>query len=131
MKALALIFGASLLFACSATENGERAAHQTAETTVEADPDESVAGRYEVTRSDGFSFISVINADGTYSEIIDGKQSVTGTWEAKDDQTCYDPEGAVEPTCYSFGAPSEPAPEGTFTATSDEGVVHLVRPIEG
>lgn len=130
MKALALILAVCVTSACSAGEQ-EPDAQASAEPAVEAAEEESVAGRYEVKRSDGFSYISVINDDGTYSEIVDGKESVTGTWEPKGEQTCYDPEGPAEATCYSFGAPSEPAPEGSFTATSDQGVVHLVRPLEG
>lgn len=94
------------------------------------DSAESVAGRYKVVRADGSGFISVINADGTYSEVVDGVTTVTGTWKAEGERTCYDPDGKEGRTCYSFGEPVQPAEEGSFAARSDKGDVFTVRRVD-
>lgn len=116
MTKLALVLAAGVLAASSAA--------------VAQDSAESVAGRYKVVRADGSGFISVINADGTYSEVVDGVTTVTGSWKAEGERTCYDPDGDEGRTCYSFGEPVQPAEEGSFAARSDKGEVFTVRRID-
>lgn len=131
MRKIALLCAAGALAACSAAGDEQARAPEPKNEAAETASAESVAGRYNVVRADGSGFISVINADGTYSEEVDGATSVTGRWKAEGERTCYDPDGEAERMCYTFGAPAEPAEEGTFTATSEAGDVLTVRRIDG
>ena len=103
------------------------AACNQAEPAPEAaapDPAAAMVGTYEETTEDGKTQTSLLNADGTYAEMIDGAVTENGTWSVQLDQACFDPEGddPEAPTrCFNT---TEPAEDGTFTATpvgSEEG----------
>lgn len=122
MKRFVLIVALGALAACTTTAVDAPAAESASA--------ESIAGRYQVVRSDGSSYISVINADGTYSEVEKGLTRETGRWKAEGERTCYDPDGAPGWLCYSFSAPTGPAEPGTFIAKSEKGELFTVRKIE-
>jgi len=82
----------------------------------------------EVSSADGPQGRSTLNADGTYEDLdADGGTVAKGTWAVVDGKTCFTPaaEGS-ETTCWTE---SEPAEDGSFTATSDAGEEVTVTPI--
>ena len=87
----------------------------------------SAVGVFMVTGADGTVTSSTINEDGTYSDNnADGSVIAEGTWEVVDGKTCFMPttEGQ-EAMCWTE---SEPAEDGSFTATPDEGEAVTVMP---
>lgn len=90
----------------------------------------SPPGAYQVTAADGTLSITTINADGTYIDSnAQGAVAAEGTYAVVDGKTCFMPitEGAT-PMCYTESAAS---PDGSFTATGDDGSVVLVFPADG
>ncbi len=86
------------------------------------------AGAYEVTTADGKVAGKVtIEADYSYAQ-----QPATGLAEAgivklTDGKVCFDPSGKDKPTrCYTE---SVRAPDGSFTATDEKGVVETIKPV--
>ncbi len=83
---------------------------------------ERCAGHYEITTKDGTKLTATINADGTCSDTdAGGKVIEHGTWAEQDDgQNCFTPAADSEgdKQCYSN---SEPAADGTSTATPNVG----------
>lgn len=79
----------------------------------------------ENSNADGPTGITTLNADGTYADTgVDGEVT-EGTWEVVDGKTCFTT-GEEEAICWTE---SEPAEDGSFTVTSDAGVVQTVKPI--
>ena len=78
----------------------------------------STPGTYEVILKDGTKGHSTLNADGTYTDTDPKGKETKGTWHVTDGKTCFDPDGAEGPSCYSEGAVGA---DGSFTATSDKG----------
>jgi hypothetical protein len=86
------------------------------------------AGKYEVSTAAGEASATVtIEADNSYSQ-----QPVKGLAEAgivklTDGKVCFDPSGKDKPTrCYTE---SVHAPDGSFTATDEKGVVENIKPV--
>jgi hypothetical protein len=86
------------------------------------------AGAYEVSTADGKPAGKVtIEADYSYAQ-----QPTTGLAEAgivklTDGKVCFDPSGKDKPTrCYTE---SVRAPDGSFTATDEKGVVENIKPV--
>lgn len=115
---------------------------QKAETTAEATPMSSetvvatpvettgaatgsMAGTYEVTMGDGSTMTQTINADNTYTDVMDGRET-TGTWRMDGQRSCFDPEGSAAEECYTTSAV---AADGSFTATSADGTTTKVRKV--
>lgn len=123
-----LLVGLVALAACSKPAPApapEPAAEETAAAPAVANG--SGPGTYEVVSADGSIGTSIINADGTYSDMdADGKVIAEGTWAVTDGKTCFTPttEG-VEAMCFTESAP---AADGSFTATPDKGDPVTVRP---
>lgn len=104
-----------------AAEEAEVAAVTTANGTVTP-----MTG--EVANADGPQGLSTLNADGTYQDLdAEGATVAEGTWAVVDGKTCFTPttEGA-DGECWTE---SEPAEDGSFTATSDEGAEVTVTPV--
>jgi hypothetical protein len=79
----------------------------------------STPGTFEVTSKDGKKSQSVLNGDGTYTDLDSaGKQTTKGTWNVTNGKTCFDPDGDEGPTCFTETATGA---DGTFTATPDKG----------
>lgn len=120
MRVHAMMAAGLLLAACS----GEQASTETDDfVTANGTP----AGVYEVSAADGTASIVTINADGTYSQVTpDGSNAARGTLEVVGEQTCFrvHSPGAVA-LCYSESAP---AADGSYTASTDDGLVLTVRP---
>jgi hypothetical protein len=69
-----------------------------------------------------------VNADGTYQDFDQAGEVVAeGTWAVVDGKTCFEPttEG-VDAMCWTE---TEPAEDGSFTATPDEGDPVTVTPV--
>lgn len=79
----------------------------------------------EVTGEDGPMGVTTVNADGTFMDVsADGETTNEGTYEVVDGKGCFT-SGDGEVECWTEG---EPAEDGSFTVTSDEGVVQTVMP---
>lgn len=85
------------------------------------------AGVYEVSAADGTVSIVTINADGTYSQATpDGANAAQGSLEIVDGQTCFKVrQPGATALCYTE---TEPAADGSYTATTDSGLELTVRP---
>lgn len=128
MKKLVLIAAVAALSACS-----QRAEEEPipAETTAEmATPTEAatmtaaeMAGSYDVKAADGTMTTTVLNADGTYSDMKDGKETETGTMSMKGGKSCFDPEGDAPEMCFTDGPR---AADGSWVATGDDGTTVTV-----
>lgn len=120
MKKLALIAAFAALSACS--QEAEEPADTTAmEEAVPAETmamEEDPAGTYDVKMADGTMGTTVINADGTYTDTGADGTTQSGTFVRKDGKDCFDPEGDDPEMCWTV---SEPAADGSFTATDPEG----------
>jgi len=87
----------------------------------------STPGTYDVTAKDGTKSQSILNADGSYSDLdASGKVTAKGTWNVTDNKTCFDPDGDKGPDCFTEAAVG---PDGSFTATSDKGEVVTVKKV--
>lgn len=126
MKRFAILLAATAFAACS-SEPAEEAAETPAaeETTAASD----MPGSYEITQADGTKLTATVLADGTYTDRDANGQVVEhGTWATTDGKECFTPaaDSAGEPTCYTV---SEPAEDGTMTATPDGGEPITVKKI--
>jgi len=129
MRKLAIVASLAALAACNPAPKEEPAATETAapEAAAPTVANGSGPGTYIVTAPDGTESTSVINADGTYTDMAaDGTVSAEGTWAVTDGKTCFTPKGEGATTeCYTESAPAE---DGSFTATGDDGTTVTVRP---
>lgn len=126
MKTTLLAACAALaLTACSKTEETAvetPAATDTAMATPAATTQAAtgnMAGKYEVTMADGKKMTSTINADGTYVDVMDGKE-MKGTWRMDGAKSCFDEEGDVAEVCYTTSAPKA---DGSFETMDASGKV--------
>lgn len=126
MRSLVLIAATVALAACSqeaeeapsaaeATETVAAPGDMAAATSVAASAEKP--GTYMATWADGSTTTTVVNADGTYTDAMDGNETGHGTWVLKEEKTCFTPEGGAE-LCWTD---SEPASDGSWTATADDG----------
>lgn len=135
MRSIVLVLSVAALAACSSQPAEEQATEETpvaspapASTSAGVVANGSPAGAYEVTNADGTVMTTNINADGTYSDVdADGNVTEEGTYAVVDGKTCFSPttEGA-EAMCYTE---TQPAADGSFTATPDTGDAVEVRPL--
>lgn len=124
MRKFVLIAALTALSAC-AQEAEEPAAEATPAAEAALTIDE-VAGTYDYTLEDGTTGVTVMLADGTFTDAMAG-EIVKGTWGVADDKICMDPEGetaAQQPRCYTLG---EPDAEGFQAANADDGSVVKIR----
>lgn len=129
MKKLIAIASIAALAACQSEPAEEPVAEETVTEAPEAVTvaNGSAPGTYEATAADGTVMTTVINEDGTYTDSdAEGNVVAEGNWAVVDGKTCFTPttEG-VEAMCFTE---SEPAEDGSFTATPDEGDPVTVRP---
>ncbi len=120
------------LAACKKSEPAPESTVAASEAAVAAPapaaPTLPPAGDYESTSADGKTkTVTTINADGTYSERVNGGLPVAGVIKLVDGKSCFDPSGKVEATCYTDGPV---AADGSFTSTSDKGETETVRPVK-
>ena len=130
MKRLAIIAPLALLAACEAREEApapEAAATDTMPVDAAATPAAGggTPGTYDVTLADGTKRVATLNADGTYQRTEGEKVVDKGTWVARGNQTCFDPEGDAPETCNTRGPA---AADGSFESTNPEGAVAKVVP---
>lgn len=132
MKKLLAVSAACLaLAACGKSETpaAEATTAATPEATATAasapttDPAlaAAMAGTYEVKLADGRVVMETINADGTFVDMIDGKELQRGTWRQDNEKTCFDPAGDAPEACYTGGVAG---PDGSFETRDDKGNVY-------
>lgn len=78
----------------------------------------STPGTFEVTMKDGTKSKATLMADGTYGDTDPKGKETKGTWNVTGGKTCFDPDGAEGPMCYTESAVGA---DGSFTATPDKG----------
>lgn len=134
MRSLVLIAAAVALSACSqeaaqtptpaGATDAAAAPAETAEPAAgrSALAGDEAAGTYTVTWADGTVTSTTINADGTYIDMMGEDETARGTWAVKDGKSCLTPEGGAE-LCWTD---SEPAADGSWTATADDGTTVTV-----
>ncbi|WP_427968911.1 hypothetical protein [Altererythrobacter sp.] len=125
MRRRAIMMATVILAACSGgpAEDSADTGTETAMTLANGSP----AGTYYVAAADGTASLVTVNADGTYSQVTpEGTDAAQGTFEVVDGKTCFKTRsvGAV-PICYSE---TEPAEDGSYTATPDGGEPLSVKP---
>lgn len=123
MKKLILLAGIVALAGCSEAAPEAPATPAPEATTAAVDPMETAAGDYTVTNADGTKMNVTISADGTYVDILDGKEAERGTYARVDGKSCFTKAGETEAMCWT-DAP--PAADGSWTATADDGTTVTV-----
>jgi hypothetical protein len=129
MKRFVLLASIALVAACSQKEDAA-APEATASESMPMDAGATPAagggipGTYDVTRPDGSKLVATLNPDGTYQRDF-GDKVEKGTWEARGNQTCFDPEGDAAESCNTRGPASA---DGSFDSTDPQGGVSKVVP---
>jgi hypothetical protein len=127
---LASLTAFSLVAACGGSEDVAAPPADDAATAAEsaaADAaDELRTGTMEVSYPDGMKATITINSDGTYRRQPTEGLATAGIARMEAGRTCFDPSGPDPATCWTS---TEPAADGSFTATSDDGVTVSVKPI--
>lgn len=131
MRKLMMIAAPLALAACTSEAVEEEVVEEEAmadEAEAMTTSNGTAAGTYDVTMEDGTVGVSTLNADGT-SQSFDGEGNVVqeATWEVVDGQTCFtsESEEGAETECWTE---SEPAEDGSFTATNADGETVTVSP---
>lgn len=132
MKALLVLGTALALAACNQKTETTVEPAATDTTMAEAPSPASnqaatgdMAGQYEVTMADGKVMTETINADGTYVDLMDGKET-RGKWRADGARTCFDPDGDAAEECYTS---DPPAADGSFVVTGADGSKATIRKV--
>ncbi|RYD44940.1 MAG: hypothetical protein EOP63_03620 [Sphingomonadales bacterium] len=129
MKKLVLLAALATLSACSQkAEESKDAAAVPAEAAAPAPAATAgtAPGSYEVKMADGTTASTVINADGTYTDVDPtGKTVKKGKFAHKDGKDCFDPDGDEAEACWAL---SPVAADGSFTATAPDGTAVTVTP---
>ena len=130
MNRLAIIAPLALLAACEARDEApapEAAATETmpVDAAATSAAGGGTPGVYDVTLADGTKRVATLNADGTYQRTEGEKVVDKGTWVARGNQTCFDPEGDATEACNTRGPA---AADGSFDSTNPEGEVAKVKP---
>lgn len=115
---------------CSKSEPAAEASPSAAAAPVAAatwTPALPAAGAYEVSSIAGEALGKVtIEADYSYSQTPTKGLAEAGIVKLTDGKVCFDPSGKDKPTrCYTE---SVRAPDGSFTATDEKGVVESIKP---
>jgi len=126
MKKLVVLAGALVLAACGSNEaevaETEIASGEAAEAGGDAGDVSPLVGSYGGESEDGQAWVSSLNADGTYQDVVGGEVSETGTWTHEDSQLCFNPnveEGTVsEQTCLTLVNVNE---DGSLLMSDAEG----------
>lgn len=114
MRNIILIAALAALSACGSAEPGPAPEKPKS-------PEEAIVGTYNITMADGTMMLSSIARDHTYTDSVRGQVTEWGTWALKDGKFCSTPEtDGAKPACITL---SEPAKDGTITATADDGTV--------
>lgn len=127
MKKLIILAGCVALAACSKGEAPAETETEAAAATPAAAED-SMAGTYEATAADGSKSMTVMNADGSYTETAADGSVTTGTISMVKGQSCFNSsEEGSAPECWTDG---EPAEDGSWVSTNDDGVQVTIRKME-
>lgn len=116
--------------ACSKPEPAAEATPSAATASVAAatwTPALPTPGAYEVSSTTGEAVAKVsIEADYSYSQTPTKGLAEAGIVKLTDGKVCFDPSGKDKPSrCYTE---SVRAPDGSFTATDEKGVVENITP---
>lgn len=126
MRTIMLIAGLAALAACSKPADAPAAADSSAAPVADASAATSAspAGDYTFVNKEKKTGKLTVAADNSYVVTLPDGTVQKGTVANKDGKSCYDGEGDTPPTmCWTNG---EPAADGTWIATSDDGQVVTV-----
>lgn len=133
MRKFVLMAALAALSACAeesaepATDATQAAAAEPAAAPAETElAVDELAGTYHYTLEDGTRGVTVMRADGTFSDAI-GSEVVEGSWDVADDKLCMDPEGDAAEQKESCFALSRPDAQGVQIATGEDGAVVKIR----
>ena len=113
---------ALLLAACS--QSGDSAGDSDVQGPVDLNP----VGEYEAIMSDGLVIEQSIRADGSYQNASNGEILESGTWQIKNGELCFDPEGVEVESCFAGGNPEA---DQRFMVRDDTGEITMsVRKVE-
>jgi PBP1b-binding outer membrane lipoprotein LpoB len=122
-----MLMVAPLVLAGCSSEPAEEAPVEEAPAEVTT-ANGSPMGTYTVTAADGSVTLAELRADGTYTN-TDEEGTVTeeGNWHTIGSKTCFEPttEGGTN-MCYIENNPAE---DGSFAATPDEGDTVMIAPV--
>lgn len=126
MKKIVVAASAFALAACGSNDaevaETEIATDQSAEAT-EVDSTSPLVGSYGGESDDGEAWMSTLNADGTYQDVVAGEVTETGSWTHEDDQLCFNPdveEGTEsEQTCLTLVSIND---DGSLLMSDAEGI---------
>jgi hypothetical protein len=133
MRKFVLIAALAALSAC-AEESAEPAAEATlvaADEAAKPGPKtelavDELAGTYDYMLEDGTKGVTVMLANGTFTDKLGG-EVVKGSWGVAQDKLCMDPEGDAAEQKESCFALSQPDADGVQVATGDDGSVVKIR----
>jgi len=122
-----ILISASILAlaACSQAEAPEPVEEEAVEAAPAAVDGGPLAGSYNTVDADGQAAVWALAEDGTFTLSAEGVDPVSGTYTNtsgdEGDTFCADPEGDdAGETCWAI---SEPAEDGSWTATAEDGSV--------
>jgi hypothetical protein len=130
-----LAAAAILLAAVTACSKPEPTAEATPSASAAAPADAATwtpalpsPGAYDVSSTTGEATAKVtIEADYSYTQQPIKGLAEAGIVKLTDGKVCFDPSGKDKPTrCYTE---SVRAPDGSFTATDEKGVVEKIKPV--
>ena len=128
MRTVQIGIAALLLAACYGEPGSPPELEDVIENTTSTTANGSLPGTFEVVGSDGEAGLqSVLREDGTYTDLgEDGAILGEGSWAVTEGKTCFtfQSDEGEETDCWSE---SEPAEDGSFTATNDDGETITVR----
>lgn len=94
MKTVIALVGVFALAACGSRDDSAAAEAPGQVTATPAAANDPLVGNFGGTTAEGQAWTSAMNADGTYSETLEGEAAESGTWTHVGDQVCFNP--AVE-----------------------------------
>ena len=118
-----LIAIAALTLTLAACGGGDDAAQTDTAATAETDAPASSAGTY-VGGPAGQEVTSVLAADGTFTDTMNGEVVRSGTWEDNIRGTCFVEEGVEGEACYNMAAPTA---DGMVDVTGPDGVTTAMK----
>ncbi len=131
MKKFVVAASALALAACGGNDaevaETEIASGESAEAAEDAVSENSLVGSYGGEGEDGETWVSTLNADGSYQDIVGGEVSESGSWTHEGDQLCFNPdveEGTIsEQTCLTLVSVN---PDGSLVMSDAEGSEMIV-----
>ncbi len=120
MKKYLAIAAACTLAACGPSdENLPQAVEEEVPAAADVPDGGPLIGSYMVTEADGATYTWINNADGTFTQMVEGEEPVSGTYTMAGREYCYDPDGEeMGETCLNF---DDAAEDGSWVSNRPDG----------